>query len=120
MIFALLSLNGVMIYAAELHDEIPMIFQGQWASDINNCNIDHIYNLTINSRSVGYWESGGSAISVVTRNEDELAVIVDFAGEGDEWIGFVHFHISSDGSNLKDISDPYSKTQLVRHKCPAK
>lgn len=113
-------LNGAILSAAETHDEIPMIFQGQWASDINNCNIDHIYNLTINPTSVDFYESGGSAISVVTRGGVELALIIDFSGEGDEWIGFIHFRISSDVSTLKDISDPYSKKQLVRYRCPTK
>ncbi len=118
MFLACLFSYGSLLSAAEVHNSIPAKFQGLWASDVKNCSIDHTMNLTINSESLTFWESSGSVLSVVTEDGNELALIVDFSGEGDEWIGFVHFEISSNKLTLKDIQNSNSTNQVLRYKCP--
>lgn len=112
-----LLLNSAIAFSAEKLDLIPSEFQGNWASDIKHCKIDHDLNLEIGSTFLNYWESSGSVLSVVKHGERKLALLVDFSGEGDEWVGFVHFQISASGTKLTDIRDSNSKVQLVRHRC---
>jgi len=118
IIFVSLALSSAIACAAETQNKIPTNFQGLWASELRFCETNHEYNLRINSQSLEFWESSGSALSIVTRDKNELALIVNFTGEGLEWIGFAHFQILSDESKLIDISDPDPKNQLVRHRCP--
>ena len=114
----LLTITSVTAHGAEKLDAIPIKFQGNWASNREHCNIDHDLNLAISSTALNFWESSGSTLSVVIHDDNKLALILDFSGEGDEWVGFVHFQLSPDGTKLIDIRDPYSKSQLVRYRCP--
>ena len=63
------------------------------------------------------FESSGIPISIVLRNQKELALIVDFKDDGNEWIGFVHFKISDDGNLLADIKNSYAGNGFARIKC---
>ena len=114
----LLFFISFSVNAAELLKEIPKQYIGTWSSDLSQCNKDHIYNLEIHKRNLVFWESGGPVIAAVTHN-NELALILELSGEGEEWISFLHFKLISN-KMLKDITDPYSKDQLVRYKCPVK
>lgn len=101
----------------EIRNSIPEKFWGKWASETKNCNKRHVQNLQIGPTSLEFSKSSGIPISIVLRNQKELALIVDFKDDGNEWIGFVHFEISDDGSLLADIKNSYAGNGFARIKC---
>ena len=113
ILFIVLSCSA---YAADKVNAIPEEFIGTWVSDKEYCNDENIYNLEITSSHFQFWESGGSPVSIVTHGKNELAVIAEFTGEGETWIGFLHYQLITN-NQLKDISDPYEKKQMVRFRC---
>ncbi len=113
----MLALSSVIASEIESRNSIPERFHGNWAPHADNCNKSHIQNLWIGPTSLEFYESTGIAISIAVKNQRELALIVDFSGEGYEWIGFVHFRISKDGDLLTDIESPNLENQIKRVKC---
>ena len=112
-----LSFGGADASEIERTDSIPEEFHGTWASDASHCNKLHELNLRIGPTSLNFWESSGEAISIVIKDKRELAMILDFSGEGEEWIGFVHFRISEDGNLLEDIEKLHLENRITRVKC---
>lgn len=98
----------------ETKESIPRLFHGDWALDARHCNKTHIANLSIGPSLLEFWESTGRVISVVVKDERELALILDFTGEGEEWIGLIHFKVSEDGNYLTDIEHPHPQNRRVR------
>ena len=113
----MLSLGSAIASELEIRNSIPEKFWGKWASKLENCDKDHIQNLQIGPTSLKFSKSSGMAISVVLRDQKELALIVDFTDDGAEWIGFVHFEISDNGSLLADIKNSYAGNGFARIKC---
>lgn len=101
----------------ETRNLIPEKFWGKWASEAKNCDKRHVQNLQIGPTSLEFSKSSGIPISIVLRNQKELALIVDFKDDGNEWIGFVHFEISGDGNLLADIKNSYAGNGFTRIKC---
>ena len=117
VILTVLVVNSLSVNAAETHRAIPKIFQGKWTSDIKNCDMDDETNLQIFKDHVSFYESSGPAISIVTKQENELALIIELSGEGEEWLSFVHFKINDKNNQLTDITDAYEKNKLIRYRC---
>jgi len=117
IIFATLSFSFFTVEAAESHKSIPTIFQGKWTSSLKDCGTDHETNLEIFENHISFFESDGPVISIVTKQKNELALIIELTGEGDEWLSFVHFKINNKNNQLTDITDPYEKNKLIRHRC---
>lgn len=117
VIVTALIVSSLSAKAAESHKLIPKIFQGKWTSDIKNCEFDDETNLQIFKDNVSFYESSGPAISIVTKQEYELALIVELSGEGEEWLQFVHYKINAKNNQLTDITDAYEKNKLVRYRC---
>jgi len=113
----ILVLCSLSLNAYETPKVIPEQFQGQWSSDLKYCNKDHEYNLKIFKDYLMFWESIGSALSIVTKENNELALILELSGEGEEWLSFKHYKINNDNNQLTDITDPYAKNKLIRYKC---
>ena len=109
-----------IVNAAEKHEAIPSAFQGKWVADLKYCNKGHEFNLSINSKSLQFYESNGQVISVVTEGKYELALIAELEGEGEKWIGIYHYQLSEDGNKITDISNPDEKQEFVRYKCVKK
>lgn len=105
------------VEAAESHKSIPTIFQGKWTSSLKDCGTDHETNLEIFKNHLSFFESDGPTISIVTKQKNELALIIELTGEGDEWLSFVHFKINNKNNQLTDITDAYEKNKLIRHRC---
>lgn len=103
--------------ASQIVKKIPDKFQGSWASNVNYCGMDHLYNLEISNASLSYWESSGPTVAIIINKSSQFAAIVEMSGEGDEWLSFIHFSLSKDGRELKDISNANTSQQLVRYKC---
>lgn len=116
----LLLLSTVLSAAKTTHNEIPAQFRGEWVMNLRDCGTHTDGHVYIKSNSVRYWETYSWALSIVTRDNRELALIVDNSSEGFDWIGFAHFELSADGSRLTDISDPYDIDPTVRRRCPGR
>ena len=112
-----LILGSAIASELETRNYIPEKFWGKWASKIENCDKGHIQNLKIGPTSLEFSKSSGTAISVVLRDQKELALIVDFTDAENAWIGFVHFEISDDGNLLADIKNSYAGNGFTRIKC---
>lgn len=98
----------------ETKESVPKLFHGDWALDPGYCNKTHIANLSIGPSLLQFWESTGRVISVVVKDERELALILDFTGEGEQWIGLIHFKVSEDGNYLTDLENPHPKNRRER------
>ena len=101
----------------EVRDAVPEKFWGKWASKAENCIKSHVQSVEIGPASLEFSKSSGIPISIVLRDQKELALIVDFTGEGNEWVGFVHYEISDDGKMLADILNSYAGNGFTRIKC---
>ena len=101
----------------EVRDAVPEKFWGKWASTAENCLKSHVQSVEIGPASLEFSKSSGIPISIVLRDQKELALIVDFTGEGNEWLGFVHYEISDDGKMLADILNSYAGNGFTRIKC---
>ena len=113
----MLAFGNAIASEIEIRNSIPEKFRGNWASHVENCGKSHVQNLHIGPTSLEFSESSGIPISIVLRDQKELALIVDFTGKGDEWIGFVHFEISENGDLLADIKNSYAGNGFARVKC---
>ena len=99
VIFTTLVLSLFSVQAAETHKTIPKLFQGKWTSNLKDCGAGDETNLGIFKDHISFYESSGSTISIVTKQKNELALIIELSVEGEEWLSFVHYKI-----NLKIIS----------------
>ena len=106
-----------MSYAIEEHDQIPLPFQGKWAMNSTDCHTSNPGNVIIYEKKLKFWESEASVISIVTREANELALISEFTGEGENWLGFSYFRLSDDKNQLFDLSDPYARNPFFRNRC---
>ena len=113
----MLASGGAIASNLEIRDSIPKAFWGKWASKEENCNKSHVQNLQIGPTLLEFEKNSGIPVSIVLRNQKELALIVDFTGGGMEWIGFVHFEISDDGKLLADIKNYYAGNGFARIRC---
>ena len=104
-------------YAIEQHDRIPLSFQGKWAMNRSYCEASNPGNIIIYEKKLKFWESEASVIAIVTRKTDELALISEFTGEGENWLGFSYFRLSDDKNQIIDLSDPYAKKPFFRNRC---
>jgi len=117
VIFTTLILSLFSVKAAETHKTIPKIFQGKWTSNLKDCGMDDETNLEIFKDHISFYESSGPTISIVTKQKNELALIIELSGEGEEWLSFVHFKINDKNNQLTDITDAYEKNKLIRYRC---
>lgn len=107
-----------MALAVSKHDEIPVDFHGTWVTDLRACNATNdVPTIEISEKRIAFWESSGTAIAVVTKEGNELALIMDMRGEGSEWLGLMHFKLSDDKTVLTfiDVDDP--DEQFLRYRC---
>lgn len=116
-IFTALILSMPYVEAAETHKTIPIQFQGKWTSNLKDCETDDETNLEILKDHISFYESNGPTISIVTKQKNELALIIELSGEGEEWLSFVHLKINDKNNQLTDITDAYEKNKLVRYRC---
>jgi hypothetical protein len=102
--------------AAELQSSVPETFRGEWNADPADCS-SHLSEsqLEISATEIAFYESGGPLIAIVTRADNEIALIAEMSGEGETWLLYNQFQISDDGSQLTDITDDGG---LVRYRCP--
>ena len=101
---------------------IPSDFQGQWAPRLEECGLHpltkdvYLSLMTITEQGISYYESGGSAVSIVRRNKYEIAMIMEFSGGGDFWLAYKHFILSEDKKTLSDESNRRKK--YIIYRCP--
>jgi hypothetical protein len=109
-------------HALETLNKVPMKFQGQWAPSVDRCDTDPQFEyldpelITINENSVIYYEASCDAISIIRRNVDEVAMIMECMGEGMEWLALEH--VSYSGDQLTKMSG--SNKLITYQKCPDK
>ena len=113
----MLILSSAIASKLEIGNAIPEKFWGKWASQLENCDKSHVQNLQIGRTSLEFSKSSGIPVAIVLRDQKELALIVEFTSDGNEWIGFVHFEISDDGNLLADIKNSYAGNGFARIKC---
>ena len=104
--------RSVKAKATETHITIPKLFQGKWTSNTKDCGTDNETNLEIAKNYISFYESSGPTISIVTKQKNELALIIELSGEGEEWLSFVHFKISDKNNKLTDM-----KHKFTRYRC---
>jgi hypothetical protein len=102
--------------AAQSVDSIASRFQGEWNANIADCGTgDNDSVLEIQANRISYWESEGLVKAVVVRGQYQLALIVEFTGEGETWLSTAQFELSPDQDKL--ISK-YPSGDFVRFRCP--
>lgn len=111
-------LSAIVGCSYQAHD-IPAQFQGEWVRDLRYCGKADPASLNISVQKLEYWESLGKVKSVISRAGDELALIAEFSGEGERWLGFAHFKLSVDNERLTDITDRYA-APFIRMRCSKK
>ncbi len=108
LLFATLFCLPNVAFSLESLKDIPDGFHGRWADHPGNCAFDetigsfHPNSMKIDSKSISYFESGGTAAAIVARQTNEVAIIFDFYSEADKLIYFKHFSLSEDGNMLFD------------------
>jgi hypothetical protein len=116
LVLALLIVGRAGSVAA--HDAaIPQRFLGEWNENPAHCGtgLDHARFLVEAGEIIDY-ESSGRVRAVVTQGELELAVIAEMSGEGMEWMGLLHFRLSSDHGQLVELGG--NDGPVVRYRCP--
>jgi hypothetical protein len=95
---------------------IPMQFQGEWNVELNDCGtVRNETRLRIYPDQIRFYESVGRVTGVTIINESEIAITATYTGEGSTWESERTFQLLSDGSSLKDISNP--RFSMVRRRC---
>ena len=117
VILIVLVFSSLSTEAADTHKTIPKIFQGNWTANLKDCDTDNETNLQIFNDHISFYESSGPTISIVTKQKNELALIIELSGEGEEWLSFVHFKINAKNNQLTDITDAYEKNKFIRYRC---
>lgn len=112
IIFAALIFTVFSVKAAETHKTVPKIFQGKWASNQKYCGTDNEGNLEILKNHISFYESSGPTLAIVAKQKNELALIIELTGEGEEWLSFAHFKISDKNNKLTD-----KKHNFIRYRC---
>lgn len=113
----MVACGSAIASGVEVRDAIPEQFWGKWASKSENCFENHVQSVEIGPTSLEFSKSSGIPISIVLRDQKELALIVEFTADGNEWVGFVHYEISDDGKMLADILNTYAGNGFTRIKC---
>lgn len=104
--------------ASDVVDTIPERFQGEWAGSVVECGaLGNDSTLRLESDGISYWESFGVVKAVVARGSDEIALIAEFSGEGESWLGTLQVRLSPDGNSLID-EHTVPGEEVVRFRCP--
>ena len=112
-----LMLAPISTLATDRQDTVPARFQGEWNVDLEHCGTGlNDSRLRINADRIRFYESGGPIRAVVTQGEFDLAIIAELSGEGQVWLSYKHFRLSSDHTYLLDVTDPDS--EMIRYRCP--
>lgn len=121
-IFIILMLVASPAFAMEVMFEIPSEFHGAWVDDLDKCGYNktigsfHPDLMAIDAKSVKYYESGGKVISAVSAGISEIAMILGFYSEDDQYIVFKHYQLSSDKNSISELSGR-EKTGVIYHRC---
>ena len=119
LIFLALVLLVPLGQAAVHTPSIPKQFQGEWNANLSDCKVgDSDSRLRIAPQSLSYYESSGAVRAVVTRGNNEIALIVELSGEGETWLATEHLKLSPDGNRLESIAQ--AGAPFVRFRCPGK
>ena len=95
---------------------IPERFIGEWNTELKDCGTgDNDSRLRIESERVRFHESSGTVQTAAVEADDTLALIAEFKGEGQTWLGEHRFRLSDDGQSL---SERIGARELVRRRCP--
>lgn len=109
---------GCMAVAAEQPLTVPTRFQGEWNAHLKHCGTwRNDSRLRISTDRIWFYESGGPIRALVTKGDDELALISELAGEGQLWLSYHHFRLSDNQNSLTDVTQPSLK--MVRYRCPS-
>lgn len=97
--------------------QVPARFQGYWSQACSD-EYDESH-LLIEENAIHFYESGGPIRAAVARG-DEIALVIDMSGEGEEWLDIRKFALRDNGQTIADVSDYYAdeKSLFVRSKCP--
>ena len=107
--------------AIEFLKAIPVDFQGNWSYRIDECGLHPLTKdiypslTTITEHGLRYYESSGKVATIVRRNKNEIAMILEFSGGGDFWLAYKHFILSDDKKTISDESNP-RKIKTI-HRC---
>ena len=104
-------------FAAEQAQTVPPRFQGAWNTNLKHCGtaLDDS-RLIISANRIKFYESGGPIRAVVTRGQFDLALIVELSGEGETWLSYSYFRLSSDHASITSINE--GEPGMVRYRCP--
>lgn len=106
--------------AIDLLKSIPAEFQGKWSHRIEECSLHPLTKdtfpslMTITEHGISYYESIGKAATIVRRNKQEIAMILEFSGGGDFWLAYKHYVMSADRKTISDESNPQRKKTIYR------
>ena len=103
----------------------PKAFHGVWDTDAEACAGSHNDGrITIKSKEVVYWESGGVPTGIVTAGERDIRVTLAMSGEGEEWKSHTRFVIDQSGTTLfseqlPQAGEEYSSSKWFYTRCPS-
>jgi hypothetical protein len=97
---------------------IPQQYRGEWVSALEDCGtgVDDT-RLFIGSRTLSFYESGGTVRALVSRGSFEITLILAMSEEDQTWISPKQFKLSADGRTLTDTTTQ-GYGNLVRYRCP--
>ena len=114
----LLLAASIQATAADVVDDVPEQFLGEWNSVIADCGTganDSV--LRIERNHIYFWESDGPIKSVVVHGMYEIAMITELSGEGETWLSADQFRLSPGKDQLIFTSIPGE--EFVRYRCPS-
>ena len=79
--------------------------------------VQHPNMMQISLESISYFESRGKAVSIVTRDKNEIALILHLYFEGENALIFKHFILSEDGKSLSVVDDDL-EIESIYYRCP--
>lgn len=125
IVFAIFLIS-IPTYSAAIDSlkTIPAYFQGNWTYRPDECGFHPLTNdvypslITINKHGIMYYESSGNAAAIVRRSQNEVAMILEFSGDGTSWLAYKHFILSEGKKTISDVSNPRSNKTIYR--CPSR
>ena len=108
------------LLAAERIEKMPPQFVGQWAGSLALCTSSKDSSLLrVGHEEISYAETAGLLEAIVQRDEQEVAMIAEVVGEGEDGstLEATVLKLSNDGNQLTAESSASGRS-IVRVRCP--
>ena len=102
--------------SAQRVDEVPRQFIATWETSELGCELRSDRVMEIGREHVLFHETHGRIVSVVSRGEREVMLVLELKSEGETWLSSLH--LTLEGDTLVQRRDIYDDDPVRRIACP--